>query len=262
MVFLVCTLLLLAERAETNPGEEESPSSTGQAGVALQERRMVAFHERLHREALAAQSVTVAPVDTACRLGSRFGWRRSRRTGRRIFHRGLDYAAPRGSSVHAVQAGTVFDIARDVRGRNGYRGYGNAVVLYHDDQEVWSFYAHLSQVTVEPGQRVSAGQLVGRVGATNNGLFPGMGAHLHFEIRHRTPQGAAPFPGAYGAYNLDPQKWLAQQGVHYDRRGFLVLDQGPPAVAAASGRGPAVSPQSTPTTEAHGHDHSDDDPSI
>lgn len=58
-------------------------------------------------------------------------------------------------------------------------GYGNYVMIDHGDGKL-SIYAHLSGVTVTPGQSVSAGQLIGYVGSTGYST----GAHLHFETRY------------------------------------------------------------------------------
>jgi murein DD-endopeptidase MepM/ murein hydrolase activator NlpD len=61
-------------------------------------------------------------------------------------------------------------------------GFGNAVLIEHmlpDGKKIWSQYAHLDQVLVVDGQRVSRGQQVGTIGKT--GGFTN--AHLHFEIR-------------------------------------------------------------------------------
>src|SRR5690606_35159802 len=120
--------------------------------------------------------------------GSGFGYRPSLQTGRRTFHAGRDFIAARGTPVYAVRRGVVEAVAQE-RARNTFSGYGNAIVLHHADDARWSFYAHLDEVLVEPGQEVAAGQLIGRVGNTSNRRFRGMGAHLHFEVRRARPDG-------------------------------------------------------------------------
>jgi len=103
------------------------------------------------------------PVDAPVTSG--FGWRRTR------LHEGDDYAAPASTAVREAADGTVIHVgALDV--------YGTVVALIHD-RGLATVYAHLSAALVAPGQQVSAGDLVGRVGATGNAFGP----HLHFELR-------------------------------------------------------------------------------
>lgn len=87
-------------------------------------------------------------------------------------YRALDFPKPLGTPVIAAAAGTVID-ARD--GWNG--GYGNRVVIDHDGAQ--TVYAHLNNILVTEGQRVSRGETVGLVGSTGNSTGP----HLHFEVR-------------------------------------------------------------------------------
>ena len=162
------------------------------------------------------------PLPERDRLSSSYGWRKSRRTGKRTFHAGLDFHAKKGTPVYAVRSGIVEKVLRNTRRKNGFSGYGNAVVIYHPDEDRWSFYAHLDKTTVKAGARVLAGQTIGHVGNTNNGRFPGMGVHLHFEARVRTKSGVSPFPGAYRKNNRNPKRWLARHGVKYNRRGRLI----------------------------------------
>ena len=91
-------------------------------------------------------------------------------------HRGLDIAAPRGTSVMAADGGTV-----TFAGFNS--SYGNYIIISHGS--VYStLYAHLSAMNVRRGDQVYRGQEIGRVGSTGNSTGP----HLHFEIiRNGTP---------------------------------------------------------------------------
>jgi murein DD-endopeptidase MepM/ murein hydrolase activator NlpD len=163
-----------------------------------------------------------APLGDEYRLTSGYGWRPSRRTGARTFHAGLDFGAPRGTPVQAVVGATVAIVARDADRQNGMSGYGNAVVLYVESEDLWILYGHLNEVRVEQGARVEAGQTIGTVGNTSNRSFRGMAAHLHFELRGRTAAGDAPFPGPYGISRVNPRQWLEGHGVVYSRQGTLV----------------------------------------
>jgi murein DD-endopeptidase MepM/ murein hydrolase activator NlpD len=115
------------------------------------------------------------PVDG--RISSRFGVRADPFTGEHRHHGGVDFAAPEGSEIRAARPGRVIF--------SGPRGdYGNAVELDHGDG-VTTLYAHASDLLVRRGDRVEAGQPIGRVGKTGRAT----GAHLHFEVRHdRRPQ--------------------------------------------------------------------------
>jgi murein DD-endopeptidase MepM/ murein hydrolase activator NlpD len=87
-------------------------------------------------------------------------------------HAGIDFGAPSGAPVGAGGRGTV-----SFAGWNS-GGYGNLVVIDHR-LGFQSWYAHLSRVSVPPGQRVSGGTRIGAVGSTGASTGP----HLHFEVR-------------------------------------------------------------------------------
>ena len=97
-------------------------------------------------------------------------------------HRGVDYAAPRGTPIKASGDGKVI-----FRGTKS--GYGNTVILQHGGN-ITTLYAHMNGFVrnVRVGTRVRQGQTIGFVGDT--GLVTGV--HLHYEYRlngvHRNPR--------------------------------------------------------------------------
>lgn len=106
------------------------------------------------------------------RITSYYG-RRNLGLGTSSFHRGLDVAAPTGTTIVASRAGTV-----SFAGWSG--SYGYLVRIRHaGGDETW--YAHQSSLLVSVGQWVEQSQPIGRVGSTGLSTGP----HIHFEIRRR-----------------------------------------------------------------------------
>lgn len=89
-------------------------------------------------------------------------------------HNGVDFGAPIGTPVVASADGTVI-VARG-SGWNG--GYGLYVVVSHSNG-TQTLYAHLSTVNITSGEKVTKGEMIGRVGSTGKSTGP----HLHFEVR-------------------------------------------------------------------------------
>lgn len=123
-----------------------------------------------------------APVDFT-RISSNFNPNRRHPILNTIrAHKGVDYAAPRGTPIKAAGDGKV--ILRGVKS-----GYGNAVILQHGGN-ITTLYAHMSKFDSKAtvGARVRQGQTIGYVGAT--GLATAN--HLHYEYRingaHRNPR--------------------------------------------------------------------------
>lgn len=115
--------------------------------------------------------VFAQPVEGA-RLSSVFGRRTHPVYGNVRMHTGVDFAAARGTPVKATAPGRVSFI-----GRRG--GYGRVVEIAHGSDTL-TRYAHLSAVTdgLTQGQRVRAGDMIGRVGATGTATGP----NLHYEV--------------------------------------------------------------------------------
>ena len=105
-------------------------------------------------------------------VSSRFGPRIDPFTGRRSFHRGVDIAASRGTSVRATQGGRVAAVGRGAV-------LGNYIIVSHFLAGYSSLYGHLDRIYVSRGQTVRRGETVGGVGSTGRSTGP----HLHFEIR-------------------------------------------------------------------------------
>src|SRR5690606_4289013 len=97
------------------------------------------------------------PVDYPY-LSSSFGWRRHPITGRHVMHEGLDFAAPKGTPIHAASGGVVTE-ARYVT------GYGKLVEVNHGNGII-TRYAHASSINVKQGDLVEKGQMIARVGTT------------------------------------------------------------------------------------------------
>ena len=107
------------------------------------------------------------------RISSRFGYRVDPITKKRgSFHKGIDIAAKTGTPVYAAEKGIIE--------KTGFyrNGYGNLIIVKHE-QDLATYYAHLSEILVRSGQSVNKGTLIGRVGSTGRSTGP----HLHFEVR-------------------------------------------------------------------------------
>ena len=96
---------------------------------------------------------------------------------------GIGIAASAGTDVKSVSSGEV--VLAEVMGT-----YGNTIIIEHGGGD-YSVYGSLSRMGASKGSRVSKGQVIGAIGATDPSLPP----HLHFEIRRGGPA-------------VDPLDWL------------------------------------------------------
>lgn len=123
---------------------------------------------------------------TEGRIVTGFGRQVHPRFGTETIRHGVDIEAVEGAAIRAVHGGTVLY-------RGSLRGYGNLIILDHG-QGYYTLYAHASDVDVEEGEPVKAGQRIARVGDTGSVEGP----RLYFEVRY---QGRAE----------DPQVWLRRR---------------------------------------------------
>jgi murein DD-endopeptidase MepM/ murein hydrolase activator NlpD len=145
------------------------------------------------------------------RISSRFSSGRKHPVLNRIrAHKGVDYAASRGTPVKATGAGKI-----TLRGKKG--GYGKTIVIQHGSRYS-TLYAHLNNYArgLKTGSRVQQGQIIGYVGSTGLATGP----HLHYEFRlngvHRNPltvklPDAAPLPKQFREdFKLATENLIAQ----------------------------------------------------
>lgn len=104
------------------------------------------------------------------RISAIFGLRRFFNEQERRPHRGLDIAAKEGTPIQAVANGTVIDAG-------DFFFSGNMIYIDHG-QGIISLYAHLSEISVKPGDVIKQGDIIGKVGQTGRVT----GAHLHFAV--------------------------------------------------------------------------------
>ncbi len=108
------------------------------------------------------------------------------------FHPGSDLAAPFGTTMYAIGAGTVV-------AAGPAQGFGNWVVIDHGNGFT-SIYGHMKVLAVSPGQTVGVGQTIAYVGSEGHSTGP----HLHLEVRI----------GGMSGPPVDPQVFLARRGVN------------------------------------------------
>ena len=140
-------------------GEDTSPD-------AQRANRILNQMDRLNLYRIAAQKAPFAiPVKNSFRYTSGYGMRWGR------MHSGTDFAAPHGTKIYATADGVVVHA-------EWLSGYGRLIKIQHDFG-IETRYAHLSQLNVKKGQRVSRGDLIGAMGNTGRST----GTHLHYEVR-------------------------------------------------------------------------------
>jgi murein DD-endopeptidase MepM/ murein hydrolase activator NlpD len=110
-------------------------------------------------------------------LNTGIGYRNDPFTGEKRFHHGLDISANRGTAVYATANGKVVSA-----GKMG--NYGKTIKINHG-YGYHTFYAHLHEISVQRGQKILRGDIIGQVGNTGRSTA----SHLHYEVHYLgTPQ--------------------------------------------------------------------------
>ena len=171
---------VLFERFIDEAGRVVKPGAVAYAALSLGDAELELYRHRLadgtadHFDA-AGRTVRKALLRTPVnggRLSSRYGKRRHPVLGYTRMHRGIDFAAPRGTPIMAAGDGVI-----ERAGRNG--AYGKYVRIRHNARYKTA-YGHLKSTAkgIRRGKRVRQGQIIGTVGSTGRSTGP----HLHYEV--------------------------------------------------------------------------------
>jgi murein DD-endopeptidase MepM/ murein hydrolase activator NlpD len=161
-------------RRTAAPGEIGRPGRRASARWALCGLLLVACAgctSRPEPRPLMTETLLLMPVDQG-RLSSGYGVRYHPILQRRQKHRGIDWAAPRGTPVRAAGHGVVVAAGR-------FGDYGRYLRIDHGGA-IATAYAHLERYApgLRPGRAVRQGEVVGQVGSTGRATGP----HLHYEV--------------------------------------------------------------------------------
>lgn len=128
-------------------------------------------------------------------------------------HVGTDFAVPTGTPVTSVSEGTVLRTTDSDEGGALQHHTGRGVVIDHGEingDRMYSYYGHLDEVQVEPGDTVDAGAQIGKSGNTGDSTGP----HLHLGVfmNSEDPNGAIWDSDSEVGF-IDPVAWLDRKGI-------------------------------------------------
>ena len=133
--------------------------------------------ERLELKSVYGDSLPTRTWDTSFEnpmtsdITSLFGSRRMFNGKMKSYHSGVDYRAPEGTPVYAANSGTV-KLAKSLF-------FSGKLVLIDHGLGLFTQYAHLSEISVSPGQQIEKGEQIGLSGATGRVSGP----HLHWGVK-------------------------------------------------------------------------------
>lgn len=167
--------------AQGNLSELERDIAAQEDKIKAMEAEIKRKEEEARKAALAAgqkyNTVSIGnisfiwPCPASRRITSGYGGRDAPMEGASSSHQGIDIGAPTGSSIQAAASGTVTIATYSYSA-------GNYIMVNHGGG-VSTVYMHCSELLVSPGQTVTQGQVIAKVGSTGYSTGP----HLHFGIR-------------------------------------------------------------------------------
>ena len=152
--------LTIKNKRKVNPNTDDNKRIASERGRKIKARK--------HYSESLPEVDFIWPVTG--RISSIFGLRRFFNEQERRPHSGLDIAASEGTPIKAAASGTVLDAG-------DFFFSGNMIYIDHG-QGIITLYAHLSKISVKPGDVVKQGDIIGEVGQTGRVTGP----HLHFAV--------------------------------------------------------------------------------
>ncbi len=138
--------------------------------VKMEEKEVIPPQEIFEAKLVNQEPPDAYPVLGDYPIVSSFGKRFHPVYKKAKFHKGIDIKAPTGTHVIATSDGIIIKAEQT-------DNYGMHIIIQHD-KTYKSLYAHLSQMDVKVGEKVSKGQKIGEVGSTGRSTTP----HLHYEV--------------------------------------------------------------------------------
>ena len=175
------------EKYEEQIANNEAAAKELEKEIAKQEKKiMKLLLEMADKEGSGETGTYIWPLSVPGRISSHFGPRKAPTAGASTFHKGLDIAAPAGTSIFAVADGTVTTAAYS-------NSAGNYVMINHGNG-VYTAYMHCSRLYVEVGDEVKQGDRIAAVGST--GISTGAHLHISFIINgtYMNPENFLPEP--------------------------------------------------------------------
>ncbi|MFW6090825.1 MAG: M23 family metallopeptidase [Actinomycetota bacterium] len=155
-----------AEQAEKRKAKKQAAKKRKAEKQAAKKRKAEERAAAAQQEARSAGRFRPATGG----ITSQYGMRVHPITGVEKLHSGTDFSAGDGNA-YAARKGRVSSVYFDAG------GYGNLVTINHGGG-LQTRYAHLADPKVQPGERVKAGEVIGKIGSTGASTGP----HLHFEV--------------------------------------------------------------------------------
>ena len=128
------------------------------------------FPRNASYQRVAVSAPAASPLAADAMITSGYGERVHPISGAWDFHTGIDLAAAAGTNIYPVYPGTVTAVG-------SRKSYGNYVKIRHTDN-LETIYCHCEAVLCREGDRVSSGDVIGRVGSTGVSTGP----HLHLSV--------------------------------------------------------------------------------
>ncbi|MHC5268508.1 M23 family metallopeptidase [Enterococcus sp. LJL98] len=161
-----------AELAEKEQLAEETKTITEK--IEKETQKLTELKEKATAEAEEAQRLAetgfLSPLNGPLNMSSPFGYRADPTGYSGNGHDGVDFTGNYGDTILAARYGTVVETGFDWSA-------GNYVILQHDNG-YYSYYMHMTAVSVSEGQSVETSEQIGTMGTTGNST----GVHLHFGL--------------------------------------------------------------------------------